>query len=406
LSKKIVIVSSGQPSLNPRLVKEADALSAAGYKVTVLYAYWNNWGTKYDEQLLAKKKWTAICVGGDPEHQWFTWSLSRIMHKLSGYIVHKMGNYEFLADAAVARSSFFLTRAAKKHEADLYIGHNLGALQAVAEAAKLYKKPCGFDAEDFHRQEVNDEIDSFHYKLCKYLEDKYFPFLNYLTASSPFIAEQYAGLYNRQVTSILNVFPKAATRSFDKEDGPLKLFWFSQTVGPNRGLEMVIEAIRLANAACELHILGQSPEGYKQHFIELAIASGLTSDALYFYEPVNPDQLVEMATRFDIGLASETGFCLNNKLALSNKLFTYVQSGLVLAASNTTAQKWFIEQYPQTGKLYNDASQLSGILTELNRNRGALLNIKRHSFEAGQTQLNWEHESQKFLTIIKDILAA
>jgi len=48
------------------LVKEADALTNAGYQVTVLYAYWNDWGTLYDEELLAGKNWKAIRASGAP----------------------------------------------------------------------------------------------------------------------------------------------------------------------------------------------------------------------------------------------------------------------------------------------------------------------------------------------------
>ena len=60
IQKKVVLITSGQPSLNPRLVKEADILANSGFDVTVLYAYWNNWGTTYDNDLLSNKKWNAI----------------------------------------------------------------------------------------------------------------------------------------------------------------------------------------------------------------------------------------------------------------------------------------------------------------------------------------------------------
>ena len=81
--KQIVLITSGQPSLNPRLVKEADTLSAAGFDVTVLYAYWNEWGTRYDKELLAQKKWKAICIGGDPlASKVSTWFLSRLIFKV------------------------------------------------------------------------------------------------------------------------------------------------------------------------------------------------------------------------------------------------------------------------------------------------------------------------------------
>ena len=359
------MVTSGQPSLNPRMVKEADALTGAGYDVTVLYAYWNEWGTRHDQELLAEKKWKAVRVGGDPHQNRLTWALSRLIFKAGRLIAQKIGYYNYSVEFAVARSSYFLIKEAKKHKADLYIAHYPGALPAVVKTAGLYKKPCGFDAEDFHRQEVSDDVNSFHFKLFKFLEDKYLPLVGYITASSPLIAAQYASLYNRETTSILNVFPKtpAGLTIHNNKNGPLKLFWFSQTIGPSRGLEMIIEAIGLTKTDVELHILGQPADGYKQTLLHLAKTAGMPDDSLHFYEPIKGDKIFQLAAQFDIGLASETGFSLNNNSALSNKLFTYMQSGLAIVASGTPAQSGFIHEYPQTGKLYSNEKELSLILT-------------------------------------------
>ena len=404
MSKKILLISSGQPSLNPRLVKEADTLTGAGYNVTVLYAYWNHWGTKYDEQLLAGKNWKAIRLAGDPGGKRFTWFLSRTIFKISRFILQKTGTYKFLANLAIARSSYFLIQGAKKQKADLYIAHNLGALPAAAKTASRYKKPYGFDAEDFHRQEVSDNSNSFHYKLCKHLEDKYLPKADYITAGSPLIAAQYATLYKRRITSLLNVFPKkAAITNINNQKTSLKLFWFSQTIGPNRGLELIIEAIGVLNLGIEFHLLGNITQKYQGDMANLAKTFEINKNKLFFYGPVNPDELFKIAAQFDIGLASETGFCLNNSIALSNKIFTYILSGLAIVASNTPAQKGFMDQYPETGKIYEDAAQLAEILNRYHQNRELLYETKKNAFKAGQNQLNWEIEGKKFLNVIENV---
>lgn len=404
-SKKIVLITSGQPSLNPRLVKEADALTDAGYTVTVLYAYWNDWGTLHDQQLLPERKWQAIRIGGEPKEKRLTYFLSRLIHKACKFIVQKTHFYPQFAQFAVARSSYFLIKEAKKHKADLYIGHNLGALPAIVKAARLYNKPCGFDAEDFHRQEVSDDVNSYHFKIAKYIEDKYLPLTGYITAASSLIAERYTVLYNHNVTSILNVFPKTTGGGIiNNQNEPLKLFWFSQTIGPNRGLEMVIEAIGLTKKNIELHLLGHPANGYKEHLLQMAAIAGVNSK-IYFYEPIKADEIFCLAAQFDIGLASETGFCLNNNITLSNKLFTYIQSGLAVVANNTPAQNALINQYPQTGKKYNNVNELSAILNEYNENRELLHQTKMASFETGQSGLNWENESLEFLKLIKNIIS-
>jgi len=406
IPKKIVLISSGQPSLNPRLVKEADALTDAGYDVTVVYAYWNHWGTEHDKQLLASKKWKAIRLGGNPDEKRFTWFLSRLIHKANTYILQKTGNYKYFADLAIARSSYFLIRDAKKHKADLYIGHNLGSLPATVKTAKFHNKPCGFDAEDFHRQEGSDDSNSFHFKISKYIEDKYLPQVNYLTASSPLIANKYEELYNKKVTTILNVFPKTSDITIiHNTDKPLKLFWFSQTIGANRGLETVIEAMALTGSLTELHLIGYPTAGYREQLLQSAQQKGLSGDRIFFYDPVHANELFATAAQFDIGLASEVAdVCLNRDISLPNKIFTYLQSGLAIAASNTSAQSALMEKYPLAGKTYKDAQSLSEILTDYDKDRGLLWQTKKDAWQIGQTALNWEVESLTFLDVIKKTL--
>ena len=404
--KNIVLISSGQPSLNPRLIKEADTLAENGYQVTVLYAYWNLWGTKHDQDLLSQKKWTAVRLGGDPTRKRITWFISRLIFKVSGILLQKTGKYKYLADVAVARSSFFLIRGAKKYKADLYIAHNIGALPAAVKTAALYHSLSGFDAEDFHRQEVSDDVNSYKFKLFKYIEDKYLPAVNYLTASSPLIAEKYDVLYNKSVTTLLNVFPKTTIPVVIKNDNaPLKLFWFSQTIGPHRGLEMAIKAIGLCEIKPELHLLGQLADGYKQHLLTLAEKTGACIDFIFFYEPIKSDEIFSFSSRFDIGLASDTEICLNRDISLTNKLFCYIQSGLAVAAYGTMAQATFMESEPQIGKVYRSAGELSVIINEYDKNRESLFQTKNESFKLGQNNLNWENESRKFLGIIENVLS-
>jgi glycosyltransferase involved in cell wall biosynthesis len=406
VAKSILLISSGQPSLNPRLVKEADALSDAGYEVTVLYAYWNTWGTNHDKELLPVKKWKAICAGGNPQEKRLTWLLSRLIRKTARFLLKRTNCYSCFAELTIARSSYFLTVEARKHQADLYIGHNLGALPAVVKTARLHKKPCGFDAEDFHRQEVTNDIHSYEFKISKYIEDKYLTQVDYITASSPLIAENYSLLYQRDITSILNVFSKTTLNVADNKNESLKLFWFSQTIGPNRGLELIVEAMELAGTRIELHLLGAADDAYKQNLFSLSTSIENFNSQIFFHEPIKASEIFQFAAQFDIGLAAETAVCLNREISLTNKLFTYIQSGLAIAASDTVAQSAFMHQYPQTGKVYRNANELALILTEYHKNRELLFQTKKASFQIGQTQLNWENERCAFMGVIDNILTA
>jgi glycosyltransferase involved in cell wall biosynthesis len=402
--KNIVFITSGQPSLNPRLVKEADTLAAAGYTVTVLYMYWNAWGANFDLELLASKKWKAICVGGDPEFKNTLYFFSRVIHKF-GQTINRKTKGRIMADIAVARASYFLIREAKKHIADLYIGHNLGALPAVIKAAKESNKPCGFDAEDFHRYETSDDDNNHDVILKTRIENKYIPQLNYFTTSSLQIAEAYSKIFTQlQPTVLLNVFPKSSVvNTLPNSHQPLKLLWFSQTIGANRGLQDIVGALQLLdNQHFELHLLGS-----KLH-TDAAFINDLTSSGinLRFHDPIHPDKLTEFAAQFDIGLALEPGFSINNNLALSNKLFTYMQAGLAIIASDTIAQKDFIVKNSTIGHIYptGNAKAMASILSSYYENSALLTLAKNESLRLGHEQYNWEVESTKFLKIVEHTL--
>jgi glycosyltransferase involved in cell wall biosynthesis len=397
-AKKIILVSSGQPSLNPRLVKEADSLSEMGYDVTVFYAYWNNWGTEYDKQLLATRTWNAIRVGGSPREDRLTYLTSRIIYKMARAI-----KLPLFASAGLSRASFALLREVKKHTADLYIAHNLGALPAVVIAAQKHKKPCGFDAEDFHRNETTDDQNNDEVKRKSSAENNYIPQLSYITVSSPQIGAAYKRLFPvLHPVVLLNVFNKSDVIA-TKVHSPLKLFWFSQTIGTGRGIEDVVKALSmLKKEDFELHLLGDRPE-FSKDFIEELSSANLN---IKFHDPVAPDEVIPFAAQFDIGLAIEKNTPLNRDLCLTNKIFTYMQAGLCVIASQTTAQAAFMQQSPDTGCSYpnGDIKALASILSHYQQQPDGIMACKEASLKLANERYNWETESQKFLKLIREII--
>nr|WP_294794364.1 hypothetical protein [uncultured Mucilaginibacter sp.] len=398
MAKKIILVTSGQPSLNPRLVKEADSLIQAGYNVTVFYAYWNDWATAYDIQLLANKKWSAIRVGGSPKRDRLSYLTSRIVQRMGRVI-----NHPAFAAMGLSRASHVLVGEVKRHRADLYIAHNLGALPAVITAAKKHNKPCGFDAEDFHRNEISDDKNDADVIKKSIIEDRFIPQLNYFTASSPQIAAIYNKLFPAlKPVVLLNVFNKSNT-TLTKVHKPLKLFWFSQTIGIGRGIEDVVSALStLKKDDFELHLLGYLPE-FSINFVE-EIKKGNIN--IKFHKPVAPDEVIAFAAQFDIGLALETQSPLNRDLCLTNKIFTYMQAGLTTVASQTTAQADFMRQNPAIGSTYpvGNVKALAEIILGYQQHPDKLMACKEASLQLAHEHYNWETESQKFLKLVEETL--
>lgn len=405
--KKILLITSGQPSLNPRLIKEADTLINAGYDVMVLYSYWNDWGHALDKALLESKKWKSLCIGGNPQNKGLTFIFSQLIHKGAKIIVRKVGLIGHFPELAIARGSFFLMREAKKHKADLYIGHNLGALPAIVKAARRHRAKYSFDAEDFHRQEIDNNDNSCHFKLSKCLEDRYLKDADYFSVSSPQIAKAYQQLYpNLNPVSIRNVFPinKDIKQRIINTTRPIRLFWFSQTIGISRGLNDIAKALEFLKAYhFELHLLGYIPNEYKQQFIDSEL-NGMGN--VFFHPPVPPDELIYFASQFDIGLAVERSEPLNRDICLTNKIFTYLLAGLAIVASDTAAQTNFLNENPTVGDIYqkDDLQSLVDLLSNYYLNRNRLFDTCESSLKIGVEQLNWENESQKFKNLVKQTL--
>jgi hypothetical protein len=390
--KTVCLITPGHIASNPRLVKEAMALTESGYKVHLIFTQYVNYLVNHDQQILDKNPgWTYDYLN------WTGHSLAskfhRILSKLSQSVI---GNNNIKLN----RNYSWQLQKAKNFKADLYIAHNLGALPIAVIAAEKNEAKSGFDAEDFHRNEVSDDPSAQDVKLKTAIEEKYIPLTDYITAASPQIAEHYTRLFKRDIVTVLNVFPKVNPQPITSNiDKPLQLFWFSQTIGPDRGLETIIEAINLSNLKMDFHLLGKVTDEYRSSLISLIKDKA----QLHFHKPVAPDDIFKLAFNYDIGFSSEQSIPLSRNICLTNKLFTYIQCGLVVLLSDTTAQASFLQQHQDACKLYNNASDLAGVLIEYHNNRPLLYAIKQDNFNLGQTTLNWGTEHRKFMQNVNKV---
>jgi len=394
--RSVCLITPGHLASDPRLIKEAKALSDANFKVHLVFTQYMIYLVEYDQIILNRNpEWTYEVLDWTGDS--FGSKVNRLSSKLFEFL---RGNNKIQLN----RNHNWLLKKASAHICDLYIAHNLGALPIAVHAAKKNNTKCGFDAEDFHRFETSDNINSASVKHKIAIENHYIPQLDHFTASSPLIALEYSKLYNRSITCILNTFPRVLECNVvGNTNNPLQLFWFSQTVGANRGIETIISGIGKSQTRIELHLLGDTSKEYKE-----SLESLITTDAplckVRFHKPVQADRIFELACQYDIGLAAETPFPLNRNICLTNKLFTYIQSGLAVIASATTAQKGFFNQFPKAGILYRNDDEFADALKVYQTNRVLLLQTKEHNYLTGQNSLNWEIEKTKFLDAIFNAL--
>jgi glycosyltransferase involved in cell wall biosynthesis len=174
------------------------------------------------------------------------------------------------------------------------------------------------------------------------------------------------------------------------------LYWFSQTIGPRRGLEEVVAAMGLAGVAGELHLRGRPIPEFRKALDERA-ASDAPRLKIVYHDPAPPDAMVDLAAPYDVGLATEPGLSENNRLALSNKAFTYMLAGLALVVSDTPGQRPIADDLANSALVFppGDAEGLARGLRRWVDSPALLSAAKAASWQAAVRRWHWDHPLER-----------
>lgn len=397
---KILICSTTHLSNNPRLVKELNTLSKIStYKVEVVFFQFDDEKTKYDVDIIANLSniiFSPIDWSRENPVRLFYTIISKLL-----IIIHRHLRFSLCPQQQIFPGYLKLYKSLKKAKADIYHGHNLGVLAAITTIAKNQGKKCMFDAEDFHRGET--AITDLENRITIFLENKYIPQLDILISASPLITQEYTKLYPAlRHININNVFQvNKNEKKLDFESSRLKCIWFSQVVGLDRGLQDIISGIsKVTYGKIKLDIIGDYDEYTKQH---LLLLNQNPLHDIQFFRPLSPSNLDKILINYDVGIASETSPNYNRTICLTNKIFQYVSSGLAILASDTLAQKKFMDENCNIGATYHIGSicEITEILNLWIRDRDLLKEIKKTSQRLSAEQLNWALEKTKFLNAIE-----
>ncbi len=408
---RICLVTPGQPSTNPRLVKEADALTQAGYDVQVVACKYQSWADKADAAF-DDRDWSIHwlhygSMASRPRDLW-----QRVRRRASKEIVGIVGTQPGLTERAFHYAIPELTRRVQQIPADLYIAHNLAALPAAYRAAQDHDAALGFDAEDFHRGELPDTPENdLDRRITADLEKRYIPRCDYVTAASEGIGTAYADVLRIEPpTTILNVFPWSerehdvsdAALATEVPDGTRSLYWFSQTIGPDRGLEDALRALPALPDDVILSLRGQWSPGYEDAFRGQAEQLGV-ADRIRHLDLVPPDELIPRTAQHDVGLALEQpSVSTNRTICLTNKLFMYLLAGVPFVATDTPGQRPVVEDLPEVARLY-----APGAVEAFSERAAELLaasGLGERALRAARERYCWEVEKEKFLGVVHKAL--
>lgn len=391
---KICIITHTHLSRNPRVLKEALALSHAGYQVHILNSVYSSKLIKEDYRLLSDKSITISHVSNLSEKS-FTTFADRAIKKL-GTLFVRYFNVETRFALGYAPSRYL--RMSKEVNADLYICHQELPIYIGTKLIE-HGYRVAFDIEDWHSEDLPKKAQSSRpIRLLKKIEKLALDKGKYCTTTSKSLAKQLGTVYNVRVPEVIyNSFNLNEAKSNSKKivGSPLKLVWFSLNIGPGRGLEEFLSISNKIDTAFEIHFIGEIHEHYKKILESIE----MNNHKLIFHPMVDADKLCALLSTFDIGLALELKQPKNRQYTITNKFFQYIQCGLPLIATNTAGQKEIFEHFCPGLIIDFDKINLNELKNWLTNSKGIEKSLKQVEYTS--KYYDWLTESSKLLKLVE-----
>lgn len=401
----MLFITTSSLSTNPRLVKEL-SLIANKKNIKVIAFNIGGWTIEEDKKIIDGLDGSSVNLISATRKPFFQWLFSTIIQRVAILLSKFLKKSLFINSFAHSKRSvlilFHLLLNSKKYKSDLIICHTLGALYPGYVLAKKSDVKLAFDMEDYHPGEALNENDFDEKRRREEILKRILPECDYVS----FAADGFYELTKKHLAPelknpiiVYNSFPSEEfIEPKDKETNQIKFVWFSQTIGRGRGLELFFEAIKQVDFDYEVTLIGNFND--KEFENELK-----QNKHLIFIEPLTQKELHTKLSEYDIGLSLELNSTdLNRNYALTNKLFAYLQSGLFVLATDTPAQKDFMNKNTGFGMLTGQTPD--EILKAVNYIKSNIKDIRTGSIKRFHEakKFAWENESKKLIEIWGKIL--
>jgi glycosyltransferase involved in cell wall biosynthesis len=403
----ICLVTGSHLCHNPRVLKSAKSLAHHGFSVEVLGAWSDPILKARDEALLGSlpfKFTPVIDVTSGKLSQ-----LRRRLRRRVGRIFRQLSN----TDNRLQLGYFYpeLRRAAFRRTADLYIAHSEQAMAVAVDLLGVGHR-VGVDMEDWFSEDLLPQARRHRpINLLRHLEKELLVRGGYAACPSTSLSAALVDAYGGKSPGVIyNAFAWADRLSLDRvqkdrHDSKVpSIHWYSQTIGPGRGIEDLLGALPLLKHDVEIHLRGQ-PTADLENWLERRIPH-TWRDRIFLHGLVTNIELLSRIAEHDIGFAGELTYCRSRDLTVTNKILHYLLGGLAVVASNTTGQREVAKQSEGAVFLYppGDSYSLAATINMLLASTEKLNHAKACALEAAQQTFCWERQEKILLTTIVDAL--
>lgn len=284
---------------------------------------------------------------------------------------------------------------------DLVIANDWRALPISITAKRICGSRVIYDSHEFAPEEF---ADSWRWRLLARkhvvrIEDHYIRQADAVVTVSSGIADALAQRYALERPIVISNTPAWQATAFRATERPITVLYHGAVV-PRRGLETLIESVAAWPPDFRLVIRGPAQGGFDQHLRSLAAPFG---ERVALEPPVPPDELVSAAAQADIGIFLLSNSTTHARFAMPNKIFEYMQAGLMVVSSDLPEIRAVIEK-ARCGLLLT-VDTVDGIARCLANLDAASIDMYKHAALARASELNFDLEGTKLLELISRLPA-
>lgn len=282
---------------------------------------------------------------------------------------------------------------------DIVIANDWRALPIAHAAKRAFKTRIIYDSHEFASEEF---ADSLRWRLLARrhvmrIEERHIREADSVITVSEGIADALEKRYDLARPTVIMNIPAWEQTPFRATGSSITVLYHGAVV-PRRGLETLIESVRLWPPAFRLVIRGPTQAGFDQHLRALANDLG---ERVTFEPAVPSDQVVSAAAKADIGIFLLSNSTTHACFAMPNKIFEYMQAGLMIVSSNLPEVGNIIEKNKCGILLDGDnPAAISACLEMLTLEK--IDEYKRSSLSASII-FNFDNESVKLLNLVNNI---
>ena len=399
---KILILTSAHLCRNPRVVKEATTLGAAGYDVTVMSISVQPRFERMDLELMRGLPFKRVTIDyaantlstrfTDFFQRGSTWAARQLCRKLDIETAQTLG------------PASALLRFARAFPADLTIVHTEIPIWAAQHLITDGRR-VAVDVEDWYSEDLlYADRQSRPTRLLRSAEEFALRHSVYTSATAQSMADALTATYHCAPPIVVrNSFPLQPRSRADTPapTGAPSFIWFSQTIGPGRGLELFFAAWARTTQPSQVYLLGDERPGYREKLLaRLPVAR---RGDLHFIPLVTPEQLPGKLAEFDIGLALEPRWPLNRNITITNKILQYLNAGLAVIATDTAGQREVMTAATDCGLLItaHETTEFAAKLDALLGDHARLRATQLAARAAAEREFCWEREAPRLLAVVE-----